>query len=50
MLDRLATASSVNVDEIWRSLSSILSDLCKVNKDLALEIQTMIGSNRKPMQ
>ena len=31
MFDRLATASSSTIDNIWKNTSSILSDLCKVN-------------------
>ena len=50
MLDRLATASSSTIDNIWKSISSILSDLCKVNRNLSLEIQKMIGATWKPGQ
>ena len=50
MLDRLATASSSSIDVMWKSLSSILSDLCKVNKNLSVEIQKMIGSSWQPGQ
>ena len=50
MLDILATASSSNIGKVWRSLSSILSDLCKVNKNLSVEIQKMIGSTWQPGQ
>ena len=50
MLDRLATASSSTIDNIWKSISSILSDLCKVNRYLSLEIQKMIGATWKPGQ
>ena len=48
MLDRLAT--NVMVDEIWQSITTILSDLCKVNKALAVEIQSIIGSAWCPGQ
>ena len=50
MLDRLATASNVEVDDIWQSITAMVSDLCKVNKQLASEIQSMIGSAWLPGQ
>ena len=50
MLDRLATASSSTIENIWKSISSILSDLCKVNRNLYLEIQKMIEAAWKPGQ
>ena len=50
MLDRLATSSNVTVDEIWQSITTMVSDLCKVNKALAVEIQSIIGSAWCPGQ
>ena len=50
MLKRLATSSSSNVETIWKKISALLSDLCSVNKHLALEIQHVIGSTWKPGQ
>ena len=50
MLKRLATSSSSNVETVWKKVSAILSDLCKVNKNLAIEIQSIIGSRWKPGQ
>ena len=50
MVGRLATALFSNIDNVWMSLSSILSDLCKVNKNLSVEIQKMIGSTWQPGQ
>ena len=39
MLDRLATASSSEVSEIWRSIVAMVTDLCKVNISLAEEVK-----------
>ena len=50
MLKRLATASNKDIHVIWESISAIVSDLCKVNWNLASEIQTLIGSSWKPGQ
>ena len=50
LLKRLAVASNNEVDSVWRSVTAVLSDLCKVNKHLAAEIQAMIGSEWKPGQ
>ena len=50
LLDRLATATKVEVEDKWRSITAIVSDLCKVNKKLAAEIQAMIGSEWMPGQ
>lgn len=50
MLDRLATATSSNIENIWRSVTAMVSDLCKVNKKLAAEIKSMIGSEWIPGQ
>ena len=50
MLKRLAVASGTEIEDIWHRVSVILSDLCKVNKQLAKEIQGIIGSEWKPGQ
>ena len=50
MLKRLTTSSSSNVETVWKKVSAILSDFCKVNKNLAIEIQSIIGSRWKPGQ
>ena len=50
MLDRLATSSKVTVDEIWQSITTMVSDLCKVNKGLTAEVQSMIGSGWCPVR
>ena len=50
MLKRLANASHSEVSAIWESVSAIISDLCKVNKSLAVEIKEMIGSTWQPGQ
>ena len=50
LMKRLAVASKTDIDTIWRQISCILSDLCKVNKGLALQIQGIIGSEWKPGQ
>ena len=42
MLNHLATASSRDIGNIWRSIVSMLSDLCKVNLHLANEVKKAI--------
>ena len=44
MLDRPTTASKAEIEAIWKSITAMFSDLCKVNKQLASEIQGMIES------
>ena len=44
MLDRLIAASKVEIEAIWKSITAMVSDLCKVNKQLPSEIQGMIES------
>ena len=41
MLDCLATLK-VEIEAIWKNITAMVSDLCKVNKQLALKIQGMI--------
>ena len=50
MLDWLATASSKDVSTIWNNIVAMLSDLCKVNRDLALEVRRLIGVDWLPGQ
>ena len=50
MFDRLATTSSSTTDNIWKSISSTLSNLRKVNRNLPLEIQKMRGATGTPGQ
>ena len=50
MLSRLASASRTDVKALWSSVQSILSDLCKVNKNLGAEIKGALGSNWEPGQ
>ena len=50
MLTRLSLASKTDVKALWRSIRSILSDLCKVNKELGAEIKGVIGCDWEPGQ
>ena len=50
MLQRLAKALNSDIHDIWQSVSAIISDLCKVNKNLAQEIKQIIGSTWQPGQ
>ena len=50
ILDPLATASSSTINSIWKNISSILSDLCKVNRNLSLKSLKMVGATGKPGQ
>ena len=50
MLKRLAVASRTDIKALWASIQSILSDLCKVNKELGAEIKGVIGSDWEPGQ
>ena len=50
MLDRLATASSSEVSEIWRSIVAMVTDLCKVNINLAEEVKQLTGTAWLPGQ
>ena len=46
ILDLLATASKVEIEAIWKTITAMVSDLCKVNKQLASEMQGMTGSEQ----
>ena len=50
MLQRLTVASGHDIMAIWESIKTMLSDLCKVNKMLGLEISKLIGSSWIPGQ
>ena len=52
MLDRLSTASSSGhkISSIWKQIVAMLSDLCKVNLDLAKEVRSLIGVEWLPGQ
>ena len=50
MLERLSTASNNEIVIIWESIKTMLSDLCKVNRNLAAEISKLIGSEWIPGQ
>ena len=50
LLKRLDTASNKDIYVIWETIFAIVSDLCKINLNLASEIQTLIGSSWKPVQ
>ena len=50
MLKRLSTASKENVGAVWESISTMLSDLCKVNRNLAAEVSKLVGSAWIPGQ
>ena len=44
MLHCSIAVSKVEIEAIWKSITAMVSNLCKVNKQLASEIQGMIGS------
>ena len=50
MLRRLTVASENDITVIWESIRIMLSDLCKVNKNLAAEVSKLIGSSWIPGQ
>ena len=50
MLDLLSTSSSHQIASIWENIVAMLSDLCKVNLDLAIEIRSLIGVEWLPGQ
>ena len=43
MLDRLVTASNRDVGSIWCNLVAMVSDLCRVNLNLAVEVKRLVG-------
>ena len=50
MLDRLASASSSDVKQIWKNIVAMVSDLCKVNLKLAAEVKQLVGVEWLPGQ
>ena len=50
MLDHLATASNRDVRNIWCNLVAMVSDLCKVNLNLAVEVKKLVGVEWVPGQ
>ena len=50
MLRCLTIASNHEIHSIWENVSAMVSDLCKVNRTLACEIQSLLGSSWKPGQ
>ena len=50
MLDRLAAASNKDVGNIWCNLVAMVSDLCKVNLNLAVEVKKLVGVEWVPGQ
>ena len=50
MLRRLSVASNNDVHSIWGNVTALISDLCRVNKTLASEIRTLLGSSWQPGQ
>ena len=50
MLDHLATASNRDVGNIWCNLVAMVSDLCKVNLNLAVEVKKLVGVEWVPGQ
>ena len=50
MLKRLATASGRDVMEIWKSIMVLVSDMCKVNMNLAADVAKHLGCTWKPGQ
>ena len=50
LLDRLATAGSTDIEQVWQKISAFLSDLCKVNLHLSKSVQQLIGSKWIPGQ
>ena len=50
MLDCLVTASNKDVGHIWFNLVAMVSDLCKVNLNLAVEVKKLVGVEWVPGQ
>ena len=49
-LKRLSTASGNDVLEIWKSIMIIVSDMCRVNMNLATDVAQQLGCSWKPGQ
>ena len=50
MLKRLATASRNDVSKIWKSIMIMVSDMCRVNMNLAVDVAQQLGCSWKPGQ
>ena len=50
MLKRLAIASGQDVHTIWRSIMVLVSDMCKVNMNLAMDVAQQLGCSWQPGQ
>ena len=50
MLDRLATASHKDIKIIWQNIVVMVTDLCKVNHELAFEVKKLVGTDWLPGQ
>ena len=50
MLQRLTVASNKEIAAIWEAIKTMLSNLCKVNRNLASQISKVIGSAWIPGQ
>ena len=50
MRDRLAIASNRDVGNIWYNLVAMVSDLCKINLNLAVEVRKLVGVEWVPGQ
>ena len=50
MVQRLATASRLDVAKIWESIMVFVSDMCNVNMNLAADVAQLLGCSWKPGQ
>ena len=50
MIKRLATASGKDVAAIWNAIMVMVSDMCKVNMNLASDVAQELGCSWKPGQ
>ena len=50
MIKRLAIASGQEVSSIWRSIMVLVSDMCKVNMNLAIDVAQQLGCAWQPGQ
>ena len=50
MLKRLSLASGQDVSEIWKSIMVMVSDMCKVNMNLAVDVAKVLGCSWVPGQ
>ena len=50
MLERLSRASGRDVSEIWKSIMIMVSDMCRVNMNLAIDVAKALGCSWVPGQ